>query len=178
MPHPRHLCDTCGIYATDTCGVYATPAAPMRHLRHLCDTCDTSARRSALPHHVDAPACSHEDMCVRASIAHLCAKSRVYIYGRFPRPPSGGGLRKTPVIGGNIFLARRQIFCPRPRNIRLRYLSVIGSSLHTNYAFLELYSEKTSPSLRLAKRDQKHPHRPVANCKLRLRFSYPHFDTK
>ena len=45
-------------------------------------------------------------------------------YGRLPRPPSGGGLRQTPVIRGNCFGAP-PVFCPQPRDIRIRYLSVI-----------------------------------------------------
>ena len=139
-----------------TCGSYAAPAAPTRHLRHLCDTCGThatlvtplraAARCGTMQRRSDAARrgvtrCSGATrvrlaLCsARANI--FFAKPRVYI-----RAFSSAALRGRPSENArcweNFCLARRQIFCPRPRDMRFRYLSVTGSPLHTNYVFLEV----------------------------------------
>ena len=103
---PRHLCDTCG--------TYATPAPSMRHLRHLFDTCGTySTPAACAATRRRCVTCC--DVAVRAWVSVLLAREFFpreiarLLYGRFPRPPSGGGLRKTPVVG-RIFVWRAARF--------------------------------------------------------------------
>ena len=148
MRQLRHLCATCGSYAT--------PAAPTRHLRHLCDTCGTYARfatplrgaaRCATTQRRSDAAQRGVTRCSGATRVSLAtcsaranifsAKPRVYI-----RAFSSAALRGRPSENarcwGNFCLARRPCFVLGPRDLRLRYLSVIVSPLHTKYVFLEV----------------------------------------
>ena len=132
MPHPRHLFDTCG---TD-----ATPAPSMRHLRHLFDTC--GLRRDAPPLRDVLRRCGASMGICSARARFFCAKSRVYYTGVFLGRPQGAAFGKRPLLG-EYFLARRQVFCPRLRDIRFQHLSVVGSSIHTNYVLLSAHFESS-----------------------------------
>ena len=64
--------------------------------------------------------------------------ARLY-YGRFPRPPSGGGLRKTPVIGGIVFWRAARFFVLGPET----YESVVCQSFDPHYIQITCFMLKT-----------------------------------
>ena len=155
LRHQQHLCDTYGTYATaaapvrhlrhicDTCGVYETPAAPVRHLRHICGTCGLRARMR---------------LCACARALHISVRNRAFIYGRFPRPPSVGGLRTTPVIGGIFFWRAASFFVLGSET----YDSTICQSLDHHYIpityFWNCKFRKTSSGNRVSRcRPHSHP---------------------
>ena len=60
-------------------------------------------------------------------------RNRAFILRAFSSAALRGRPSENARYWGNCFLARRQIFCPGSRDIRISCLSVIRSSLHTNY---------------------------------------------
>ena len=85
------------------------------------------------------------DVAVRGSLSALLRArfffreiARLY-YGRFPRPPSGGGLRKRPVIGGIVFWRAARFFVLGPET----YESVVCQSFDPHYIQITCFMLKT-----------------------------------